>query len=512
MDSMRGWQRAIAIALVLGSGLTCSGPASASGSQNAILATAGSGKICVNPPHCGDGAPATSAQLTFPEGVAFDRPGSVYIADRTDDEVRVVKAGHDPTIVRLAGTGLPCSAPPACGDGGPATRATLSSPSAVAVYPGGGVVVADTQDNEVRAITPDGIIRRIAGTGTPCTGAPNCGDGGPSVNAQLNLPQGVAVDSAGSVYIADGGDNEIRKVTRDGRISRIAGNGGICLAPPRCGDGGRATDAALAFPGGVAVDSSGNVYIADAGNNEIRRVGRNGVISRMAGTGYPCITAPRCGDGGPATRGALNFPDDLVWAPRSGVYVADRFDQEVRRISGGKISRVAGRGSRCQTPPACGDGGPALAARLNSPQGVAVDAGGNVWVGDSGNNQVRMVAPAGQIWRNARDRALRQYKKLGCRWPILGRTTCTDFAAQVLSFQAYLGDVRCFGRRRQFGQPACQIARPMVSVAGQAASAELRKYNRECPRTSKPRGRCRTIWLSYKFLDSIVETTLHTYS
>ena len=202
------------------------------------------------------------------------------------------------SIYTIAGDGSPCTTAPACGDGAAATGAQLRTPEAVAVDGAGNVYVADAADDEIRKITPAGVITRIAGTGAGCSTPPACGDGGPATDARLSFPEGVAVDAAGNVYIADFSDSEVRKVTPAGTITTIAGNGSQCAGPPVCGDGGPATSARLR-PDGVAV-RDGIVYITDFGDNEVRRVAPDGTITTIAGTGSPCSSSTAaCGDGGP---------------------------------------------------------------------------------------------------------------------------------------------------------------------------------------------------------------------
>src|SRR5437588_2128677 len=175
------------------------------------------------------------------------------------------------TSWQLGGTGTQCSAPPDCGDGGFATQATLSFPQGVAVGPEGSVYVADFGDSEIRKIAIDGTITTVAGGGTFCSTTPSCGDGGPATDAHLSFPEGVAVDQrTGDIYIADTLDNEVRKISARGTITRLAGTGVACSTPSSCGDGGPATSARLSSPGGVAVDSKGNVYIADSGDQAVR--------------------------------------------------------------------------------------------------------------------------------------------------------------------------------------------------------------------------------------------------
>jgi sugar lactone lactonase YvrE len=358
-----------------------------------IWPLAGTGTQCGTPPSCGDGGAATSAPLSFPEGVAVGPAGDVYVADWGDNEVR--KLSVTGSITPVAGGGTSCSTPPACGDRGPATDAELSFPDGVAVDRAGNVYIVDTGDNEVRKVSPDGTITRFAGTGAVCASPPACGDGGAATAAQLRNPFGLAVDRSGDVYIADAGDNEIRKVTPAGRISRIAGTGKACSKPPACGDDGPATGGQLKFPAGVAVDQAGNVYVADDGDNEVRKVAVGGTISRIAGTGAACSAPPACGDSGPALSATLGAPDGVAVDQHADVYVADDLDNEVRKISSaGTITRIAGTGAECAVAASCGNGGPASSAQLNYPDAVAVDPFGNVYVDDTFDQQLRWLSVA----------------------------------------------------------------------------------------------------------------------
>ena len=234
-----------------------------------IKTIAGDGTRCQAAPACGDGGPATEAQL-LPVGVAVDAAGSVYIGDFGDNEVRKVSGG---VISRVAGDGRACTnlaATPSCGDGGPATAAQLGQPWGLAVNSDGDLFIADSNDEEVREVTPGGTITTVAGNGAVCRAAPTCGDGGPATSAQLWAPHALAIDTAGNLYIGDANDAEVRRVTPAGTITRVAGTGTRCSSAPACGDGGSATAAQLSSNDGLATDGAGNVYIADSGDNEIR--------------------------------------------------------------------------------------------------------------------------------------------------------------------------------------------------------------------------------------------------
>jgi sugar lactone lactonase YvrE len=380
------------LALALAGVCAAASPAAARAAAT-IWPLAGDGAACATAPRCGDRAGATRARLTFPEGVAVDAAGNVYTADWGDSEVRRISA--DGVITLLAGDGTACTAAPSCGDGGAATAAQLGFPQAVAVDRSGDVYIADTGDNEVRKVSPRGTITRVAGNGSACTSAPACGDGGAALRASLNAPGGLAVDAAGDVYIADTGDNEVRKVSPAGTITRVAGTGTPCAAAPSCGDGGAATSAQLNVPEGLALDARGRLYIVDDGDNEVRTVSARGIITIVAGNGSACTSAPACGDGGAATRAQLSLPEGVAVDRAGDVYIADWGDNRIRVVSRrGTIATAAGGGSQCARPPACGDGGAAAGASLSAPQGVAVDAAGDLYLADTEDHELRLVTPA----------------------------------------------------------------------------------------------------------------------
>jgi sugar lactone lactonase YvrE len=355
-----------------------------------IVRFAGDGQGCTTT-RCGAGGPAGRAHLDFPSGVAVDSHGQVYIADGLSDMVwRVSPQG---TITRFAGDGRLCLPGSGCGNGGPARDAQLDTPVGLAVDRRGDVYIADLAANQVRKVSPDGRISRFAGNFAKCTTAPRCGDGGRAVNAKLNQPWAVAVDENGNVYIADYLDDEVRKVSTIGQISRFAGTGQHCTPHGGCGDGGPATSARLFSPAGVAVDRAGNVYIADSNDHEVRKVYTNGIVTRFAGTGQVCATARGCGDGGPAFLATMETPFGVAVDASANVYVTDFERNEVRKIdAGGTITRLAGSGRACSTPGQCGDGRAATDARLAGPSAVAVDAAMNVYVADPGDREVRKLS------------------------------------------------------------------------------------------------------------------------
>ena len=259
---------------------------------------------------------------------------------------------------------------PAFVDGGPAVEAELYNPAGVAVDGAGNLYIADSSNNGIRKVDSTGTITTIAGTGE----LGFSGDGGPAVEAELYYPAGVAVDSAGNVYIADTGNQRIRKVDSTGTITTIAGSGEFGFS----GDGGPAVEAEFRSPRGVAVDSAGNVYIADAGNRLIRKVDSTGTITTIAGTGEFGFS----GDGGPAAAARLAFPYGVAVDSAGNVYIADTGNQRIRKVdSTGTITTIAGSGEFGFS----GDGGPAVEAEFRNPRGVAVDSAGNVYIADSGN-------------------------------------------------------------------------------------------------------------------------------
>jgi hypothetical protein len=319
-------------------------------------------------------------------------------------------------ISTVAGTGTSGSS----GDGGAATDAELSSPSGVAVDESNNIYIADTGNNRIREVTAStGVIFTVAGTGT----SGFSGDGGAATSAELNAPMGVAVDDSGNIYIADTGNNLIRKVTvststistvagglsmpfavavdRSDNIyiadtgnfrirkvtaftnvgSTVAGNGS---SGSLCNKGGDATDIGLGLPAGVAVDASDNLYLS-TGYDQVCEVTASGSISALAGTS----NASYSGDGGAAVRATLNSPGGVWVDTVDNIYIADTFNNRVRMItaSTGVISTVAGSGATGYS----GDGGAATNAELNEPFSVTTDATGNIYIADQKNNCVRMV-------------------------------------------------------------------------------------------------------------------------
>jgi uncharacterized protein (TIGR03437 family) len=329
-------------------------------SNGVITTVAGNGTCCFS----GDNGPATSAQLGYPGGIALDSAGDLYISDTATDRIRKVSNGM---ITTVAGNGTYGYS----GDNSAAISAELGEPSGVAADAAGNLYIADVGNNRVRKVS-NGVITTVAGIGTP----DYSGDHGPADSAQLNGPTGVAVDSTGDLYIADSGNNRIREVS-NGVITTVAGNGMRGYG----GDGGPATNAQLFSPSDVAVDLAGSLYIAD-GSRLVRKVS-NGVISTVAGGGSSF------GDNGPATGAELYVPYGITVDAAGNLYIADTINSRIRRVSNGVITTVAGGGS------SFGDNGPATSAQLDGPQGVAVDSTGNVYVADTGNGRIRVLTPSG---------------------------------------------------------------------------------------------------------------------
>jgi len=349
--------------------LTVNSPAS----QGIISTAAGNGFI----PYSGEGGAATKAAVGA-NAVAVDGAGNIYIADIVSSRVLKVDAGG--TITTLAGNGAMSYS----GDGGPATKAALFNPSALAADSAGNVYIADSTNNRVRKVDTSGTITTVAGNGK----VGFAGDGGPATSATLWTPSGLAVDRAGNLYIADSANSRVRKVDTAGNITTVAGG---AVLPIYSGDGGPAVGAGLFLPGGLAVDSSGNLFIADIGNYRIRKVNTAGIISTVAGTGSKAFS----GDGGTGTSAAIalyGIHDGLATDAAGNLYLADAANNRIRKVdTSGIITTVAGNGIAGFS----GDGSPAVNAGLNSPTDVAVDSAGNFYIADTSNNRVRKVTTGG---------------------------------------------------------------------------------------------------------------------
>ena len=382
--------------------------------EGVISTIAGNG----TPGYSGDGGPAVHAQFMAPFGLAVDQHENVYVADNGAAAVRRISAGG--TIFTFAGGNK-------TGDGGQAVSAQLDSPAAVEKDAQGNVYIAEFDGNRVRKVAPNGKITTVAGTGA----AGFSGDGGPAAKAELNNPIGVTLDSTGNLYIAELGNARIRRVAPDGKISTLAGGGnnfadnipavsaafsvvqGIAVDPTDnlyvsdqgrvrkvdragiittvagngkqgySGDNGTATQAELNVPTGLAVDSSGNLYIADLGNLRIRKVTPGGIITTVAGGGTQTSST------GPATGVQLAATFGVAVDHSDNLFIADLC--LVRRVAGGNIATVAGN----QTCEYSGDGGPATAAGMK-PVALTLDATGKIYVADKSSNTIRLLTPAAE--------------------------------------------------------------------------------------------------------------------
>ena len=331
----------------------------------------------------GDGIQASTAQLGSPAAIAFDSKGNIYFSDFGSSRVRRIDATTG-IITTVAGSGEKCahSVNP-CGDGGQATAALLNLPQGIALDSAGNLFIADSVDNRIRRVDAiTGIITTVVGDGNPCANPSTpCGDGGPATSAQLNLPEGVAVDASGTFYVSDTLDQRVRIVS-GGVINPFAGNGGFCRnSTTSCGDGHPAILANLHQPQQLALDGSGNVYIADTMDHKVRVVDTTGTITLFAGNGSQGFG----GDNGAATSALLDLPVAVSVDGSGNILIADTGNQRVRIVTGGAIKTLAGGGNG-------GDGGPATNAILAGPYTLTGDASGNLYIADRGNNRIRKVS------------------------------------------------------------------------------------------------------------------------
>ncbi len=333
-----------------------------------IISTfAGDGSIGIT----GDGGPATSASLASPVGVAVSATGVVHISDQSGNVIRAVDALG--TITRIAGTGIGNFT----GDGGPASAAQLDGPHTIFFDADGRLVVCDRNNNRLRRIDTSGTITTIAGNGTGTF----AGDSGTATSASLNSPAGACADAAGNIYIADTFNHRIRRVDTSGTITTVVGNGSASFA----GDGAAATAASIRFPTGVAVNAAGDIFIADNGNQRIRRVTpSDGFIGTIAGDGTQGLS----GDDGPATAAQLRIPFSVLFDVDGSLLLTEATNHTVRRIrADGVIERVAGTGISGFS----GDDGLAVDAQLDFVMCVALDGAGRLYIADGNNRRIRRV-------------------------------------------------------------------------------------------------------------------------
>jgi uncharacterized protein (TIGR03437 family) len=332
----------------------------------------------------GDGSAPTDAQFNLPIAIALDSSHNLYIADSGNFRIRKISGGKVSTIAGDGEIGYN-------GDGGPATDASFDLPYGIRVDAAGNVYVSDILNQVVRQINTKGVINTYAGENC-CYGYFSSQDGGPATSAGLNQPVGLAIDSAGNLYIGDSQDYRVRSVTPGGIINSVAG--GFFGPDPGMGvyggDGEPAVPCNLAVPLGVAVDGKGNVYIADSENHRIRMVTPAGIITTVAGNG----TGGFSGDGGPATAAQLNRPWDVAVDSVGDIYIADYNNSRIRLVNtAGIITTIAGGSG----PGWTGDGGPSTKAMLNFPTGVALDTNGDLYIADSSNNVIRLMTPTAPV-------------------------------------------------------------------------------------------------------------------
>jgi sugar lactone lactonase YvrE len=342
-----------------------------------ICPFAGSGKAGVG----AEGEPASQTELFQPMDAAVGPGGEVFVVDWNNHRVRAVDAGG--VIRTVIGTGR-------IGDGldGPATSVDLYQPTDLAFDAEGRALLAAWRNHQVMRLSKDGELTTVAGSGKRGFE----GDGALATLAKLDLPSSVAVGPDGALFVADQGNRRVRRVGPDGRITTVAGTGD----PGFGGDGGPATQAQLDSPAGqsaspsgkLAVGGDGVLYLADSGNHRVRRVGPDGLVTTVAGTGEAAFG----GDGGPATQAALSRPTDVALAPDGSLYVADTDNSCIRRIGPDAVITTAA--GVCGQAGDEGDGGPATSARLQRPFGIHVDPEGRLFIADTFNHRIRVVVPA----------------------------------------------------------------------------------------------------------------------
>lgn len=320
--------------------------------------------------YSGDGALATSAGIGVPGGIYIDASGDIYFTSFSKHTLR--KVSPTGVITTLCGNGTAGST----GDGGPATAGKMNGPVKMARDAAGNFYIAERAGNRIRKISASGIISTLAGTGT----AGYSGDGGQATLARLNEPTGVCVDASGNVYVADLLNHRIRKISPSGIITTIAGTG----TGASTGDGGMAAAASLFHCHGVICDAAGNLYIAEASANKIRKISTSGIITTVVGSGL----AGYSGDGGPATAAKLKNPGGVTLDAVGNLYVSDQFNHVIRKVStSGIIVTLAGSNVLGYS----GDGGPATAARLNHANEMAISASGQIYINDNNNFRIRSM-------------------------------------------------------------------------------------------------------------------------
>lgn len=320
----------------------------------------------------GDGGQARLAALSFPAALAFDSSGNFYITDNFNGRIR--RVAPNGVITTVAGNGNLAYA----GDGGQALNASIESGGAggLAVDNAGNIYFTETRHHRIRRIAPNGIVTTYAGNGQPGF----AGDGGSALQASLNQPEGLAVDGAGNLYVADTRNHRIRRISVSGMITTIAGTGQAMFG----GDDGQAIRASLAGPIGVSLGPANEIYIADFGNQRIRVIGADGNIRTIAGSGRQGFG----GDGGPALQASLSFPYSAAADSAGNIHIADANNNRIRRVNAQRIIATSGGNGQHRFS---GDGGQSVAAAIGLPNGLAADGAGNFYVSDANNHRVRKV-------------------------------------------------------------------------------------------------------------------------
>ncbi|MEJ7615708.1 MAG: hypothetical protein WKF30_01740 [Pyrinomonadaceae bacterium] len=314
----------------------------------------------------------SQTQLVYPNGLTLNQAGDLYISDIGTHRILKLDRRHQVTVI--AGTGEAGFS----GDQGPAVKAQLFAPHDLALDAEGHVLIADTYNHRVRRIDSQGVITTVAGNGQ----AKYAGDNGSALAASLNLPQSIALDRDGNMLIADTYNYAVRRVDRQGTMTTFAGS-----VPGFAGDGGLANKAQLSLPMAIAVAPDNSVYISDAGNSRVRRVGADGKIQTLIGhgAGEGVYGAGFTGDGGPAEKAKIYSATDLEFDAAGDLYISDSGNNRIRVVRA-VIQPLSVRVNR-----AGGDAGQALAAELNTPQKIAVDRDGQIFIADRANHRVRKV-------------------------------------------------------------------------------------------------------------------------
>lgn len=316
-----------------------------------------------------DGAGA-EASFDVPSGVVVDGSGNVYVGDHLNHRIRKITEGGVVSTFAGGAKGGPKTRAHALQGAVVGRKACFNKPVGLAVDKGGNVFVADKLNHSIRKVTQYGVVDTIAGSGKPDFAD---GEGGA---ARFNEPHGVAVDESGNVYVADSKNNRIRKITASGNVTTLAGSGIGGNAD------GQGKEASFNGPNSVAIDGSGNVYVGDRGNNRIRKISPNGTVTTLAGSGKPEFAD------GPGKEASFNQPCGIAVDGIGTVYVADTFNNRIRKIGpSGYVTTLVGSGN-----PGSEDGY-GSAASFNKPYAIAVDAGGAVYVADQLNHKIRKIFP-----------------------------------------------------------------------------------------------------------------------